>query len=382
MKEWNDRMIYLDNAATTPLNQEVVTAIEYLYDKYFMNANSTYYKAIAINELQEKSRSLLASLLKVKPSELIFTSSGSEANNFALKGIAFKHLNKGKKHIITSMSEHSSVYETCKQLESFGFEVSYLKPDVTGHISNQSVLDAIQENTILIAIMKVNSELGAINNLEAIYDDIKQINKNIVVFMDCVQALGKVDLNLNKLDLASFSAHKCNGTKGSGLLYKKDNITLIPLICGGEQEFGLRAGTSNYYYNIVLGKTIKLFFEKKEISSINQVYQRMIDLLSQDNRIHLNSGLENNSLFIINFSIPDYKSEVILNALEAQEIFLSTKSACSSNVKRSRVIDALPIEDKYKDTAFRVSFSLDTTLEEVDAFYQALSDSLDKTLKG
>lgn len=375
-------MIYLDNAATTSLNKEVLETLTKLYDNYFMNANSPYYPALKINELQETSRLNIAELLNVKSSELIFTSCGSESNNMAIKGIAFKYLNKGKKHIITSMIEHSSVYETMRQLESFGFEITYLLPDSNGKISNVDIINSIKDNTILISIMKINSEIGAINNIEEIYDEIKAINNNIVVHCDCVQAFGKYDLDLSKFDLASFSAHKINGLKGSGLLYKKDNITLLPLLSGGEQEFELRAGTSNYHYNIVLAKTLRLYLEQRNNDIMKDKYEYIYNLLLSDNRIHLNSKLEDNSFYIINFSIPEYKAEVILNALEKEDIYIATKSACSTNVKRSRVMDTMPINEMYKDSSFRISFSLDTTKEQLKDFYQILINCLDYIKKG
>ena len=375
-------MIYLDNAATTKPNEEIIKTIEKLYHDYYMNADSPYLPALAIQDMQEKARQLLADNLNVASNELIFVASGSEANNMAIKGIAYKYLNKGKFHIITSMIEHSSVYETMQQLEQLGFEVTYLRPDQNGKINKQAILKAIQENTILISIMKINSELGAINQLEDIYQDIKNINKNIIVHCDCVQAFGKFDLDLSNYDLASFSAHKINGVKGSGLLYKKKNITILPLISGGQQEFSLRAGTANYYYNIVLAKTLRLYLEKRKTIDMKQKFNYIYELLANDNRIHVNSSKDNNSPFILNFSIPDYQGEVILNYLEQKEIYISTKSACATNTKRSRVIDALTIADKNKDSAFRISFSLDTTLKELQVFYETLNECLNKIERG
>ncbi|MDR3215546.1 MAG: cysteine desulfurase [Bacilli bacterium] len=365
-------MIYLDNAATTPLNEEIKVTLFKLYDNYFMNADSPYLPALHINQLQEEARLQLASLLKVKSNELIYTASGSESNNMAIKGIAFKYLNKPKKHLITSLIEHSSVYECMKQLETLGFEVTYLKPDCYGRINNETIIENIKDNTILISIMKINSEIGALNNVEDLYDEIKSINKNIVLHIDYVQALGKYDLALNKCDLGSFSAHKINGFKGSGLLYKKHNITLVPLISGGQQEFHLRAGTSNYFYNILFTKTLRLYLLKRNDKFIQDKFNYLYDLLLQDQRIIINSNRLNNSYFIINFSIPFYKPEVILNALENEDIYLSTKSACSSNVKRSRVIDSLSISDERKDSAFRLSLSLDTTIDDLSIFYEKL----------
>ncbi|WP_423364166.1 cysteine desulfurase family protein [Mycoplasma sp. P36-A1] len=376
-------MIYLDNAATTQLNKDVHETINKLRSSYFMNANSPYWPAIQISDLQEKSRAILAEMLNVNKKELFFLSTGSEGNNTAIKGIAFKFYGKGTKHIITSETEHSSVYETCKQLErNFGFEVTYLKPNKHGRISNTDILEAIKDNTILITIMKVNSEMGTMNYVEEIYDQIKKINRNIVVHMDCVQAFGKYELDLKHMDMASFSAHKINGVKGSALFYKKENITILPLISGGEQEMGLRAGTANYHFNIALAKTLKLFLEKKESSPIKPKYDLMIQLLQSDSRIVINSDLQNTSMYIINFSIPEYKSEVILNDLEHKDIYISTKSACSSNAKRSRVMESLPVDDSIKESAFRVSFSLYTTIEDIQTFYKELIATLDSITKG
>ncbi|MEG0364945.1 MAG: cysteine desulfurase family protein [Erysipelotrichales bacterium] len=375
-------MNYLDNAATTKPNSEVLNTLSNLYNKYFLNAHSPYTPALELNEMQEQGRNKLAEILKVKSDELIYTSCGSESNNMAIKGIAYKHLKNNKKHIITSMIEHSSVYECIKQLEEDGFEVTYLKPQSDGSINNDDILDAIKDNTILISIMKVNSELGSINNVEDIYDDIKAINKDIIVHSDCVQALGKLDIDLGKLDLASFSAHKINGLKGSGLLYKKAKVNLKSLITGGSQEDNQRAGTSNYFFNILWTKTLRLYLEAKNIDSVNKRFEYAYNKLGDIESVHVNSSITNNSKFIINFSIPDYKSEVILNALELKDILLSTKSACSTNVKRSRVMDALPIDEKLKDSAFRISFDLDTSIEQIDSFIDSLNECLNQIKRG
>lgn len=375
-------MIYLDNAATTKLNNAVLKTLTKLYNDYFMNANSPYFPAVKINELQNQARYNLASMLKINDDELIFTSCGSESNNMALKGIAYKYLDKNKKHIITSSIEHSSVYETMKQLETQGFEVTYLNPDEFGQINNNDIINNIKDNTILISIMKINSEIGAINQIESIYNQVKAINKDIIIHCDCVQAFGKYDLDLTKFDLASFSAHKINGLKGSALLFKKRGVNLVPLLSGGEQEFKLRAGTSNYHYNIVFAKTLRLYLEQRDLEKMKEKYLYIYKLLNSDSRIHINSSRENSSYYILNFSIPGYKPEVILNDLEKKEIYLATKSACSTNVKRSRVIDAMPIKDEYKDTSFRISFSLDTTKQELEIFYKELDKCLSYIEKG
>lgn len=375
-------MIYLDNAATTKLNKEVLSSYIQLLENYFLNADSPYQDAIDINNLQEKARNLLAEMMQVQSEELIFTSGGCEANTTAIKGVAYKYLNRKQKHIITSLIEHSSIYETMKLLESQGYEITYLKPDKFGFISNDDIINSIKDETILISVMKINGELGSINNIESIYNEIKEINPQIIVHSDCVQALGKYDIDLSKLDMASFSAHKINGLKGSGLLYKKNNVNIIPLIHGGQQESGVRGGTSNYATNIVFSKTLRLFLNKKQNSNINELYDYAIKLFLSDDRIHINSNIENGSKFIINLSTPNYKVETILNYLNNQDIYFSTKSACSTSQKSSRIMEALDIDKSMKNSSFRISFSLDSTKEEVDIFFKALVQSLDTLKKG
>lgn len=374
-------MIYLDNAATTKVNNEVLSSYFQLLEKYFMNADSPYQDAIDINNLQNKARILLADMMHVNNDELIFTSGGCEANTTAIKGVAYKYLERKQKHIITSLVEHSSIYESMKLLETQGFEITYLKPDKYGAISNEDIIKSIREDTILISIMKINGELGAINYLEKIYDQIKAINPQIIVHSDCVQAYGKYDIDLSKLDMASFSAHKIHGLKGSGLLYKKSNVNIIPLIHGGQQEFGVRGGTSNYATNIMLSKTLRIYLEKRNSINMNELFVYTTSLLLSDKRIIINSNLENSSKYVINLSIPNYKIEVILNDLNDQGMYFSTKSACSTNVKNSRIMDVLDIDESLKSSSFRISFSLDTTKEEIDTFFKALVKTLDRLKK-
>ena len=203
-------MIYLDYVATTPLNQDVLNTYHNLLSKYFYNADSMYDKGIAVNRLMEHSRKLISDYLNVKEDEVIFTSCGSEANNMAIKGVAFQYQNRGK-HIITTAIEHSSVYETCKELEEvFGFEVTYLPVDNHGCISLEQLENSIRDDTILVSIMYVNNEIGVINTIEKIKKIVKKHDR-VKLHFDMVQALGKLPIDLNDVDLASFSAHKIYG---------------------------------------------------------------------------------------------------------------------------------------------------------------------------
>lgn len=376
-------MIYLDYVATTPLNPEVLTTYHNLLENYFYNADSIYDKGIEVNRLMEHSRKLISDMLKVKEDELIFTSCGSEANNLAIKGTAFQYQNRGK-HIITTAIEHSSVYETCKELEKvFGFEVTYLDVDQKGCISLHQLQDSIRDDTILVSIMYVNNEIGVVNPIEEIKKIVKKHDK-IKLHFDMVQALGKLPINLDGVDLASFSAHKIYGLKGSGLLFKRRSTTLVPLINGGQQEFGLRGGTSNVCSNIVFAKTLRLALENfdtktKHIDAINK-YAR--ECLKQIPGIIINSDESCCISSILNFSCPGYKPEVILHDLETKEIYLSTRSACSSKSSNvSRIMAQLHLDEAIASSALRISFSEYTKKEDIDQFCYYLQESLAKLKK-
>ena len=376
-------MIYLDYVATTPLRPEVLTTYNNLLEKYFFNADSIYDKGIEVNRLMEHSRKLISEMLKVKEDELIFTSCGSESNNLAIKGVAFQYQNRGK-HIITTAIEHSSVYETCKDLEkTFGFEVTYLKVDQKGRISLQELQDSIRDDTILVSIMYVNNEIGVINPIEEIKQIVKKYDK-IKLHFDMVQALGKLPINLTDVDLASFSAHKIYGLKGSGLLFKRRSTTIVPLINGGQQEFGLRGGTSNACSNIVFAKTLRLALEDfdnkaKHIKMINSYARKC---LNQIEGVIINSDETCCISSILNFSCPGYKPEVILHDLESEEIYLSTRSACSSKSENiSRIMAQLNLDKEIASSALRISFGEHTTIEDIDKFCYYLKESLRKLKK-
>lgn len=376
-------MIYLDYVATTPLNTEVLNTYHNLLTKYFYNADSMYDKGIEVNQLMEHSRKLISDSFKVKEDEIIFTSCGSEANNMAIKGTAFQYQNRGK-HIITTAIEHSSVYETCKELEKvFGFDVTYLKVDQKGRISLEDLNNSIREDTILVSIMYVNNEIGVVNPIEEIKKIVKKHDK-IKLHFDMVQALGKLPINLTDVDLASFSAHKIYGLKGSGLLFKRRSTTLVPLISGGQQEFGLRGGTSNACTNIVLAKTLRLALENfnQKSQHIKMINDYCRECLEEMEGIVVNSDRDCCISSIINFSCLGYKPEVILHDLETKEIYLSTRSACSSKTSNvSRVMEQLHLDEAVASSALRISFGEHTTKEDIDQFCYYLQESMKKLKK-
>lgn len=375
-------MIYLDYVSTTPLHQEVNKMYQSLLNDYFANADSLYNIGLQTSSLMEKSRSLTASLLGVKPQEIIFTSGASEANNLAIKGCAFQYQNRGK-HLITTAVEHSSVYNTFEQLRDiFGFEVDFIHVNQQGELDLKELEDKIREDTILVSTMYVNNEVGNIFPIYDIYKIIQRKNPKIKYHVDMVQALGKIPIDLSIVDLASFSAHKIYGLKGSGVLYKKESTTLVPLICGGQQENGLRGGTSNTATHTMFAKTLRLALEKMDehysyVRNLN-IYVRQA---LQNMGVVLNSPSEHVSPYILNFSCVGYKPEVILHALEAKDCYVSTKSTCSSHKNDvSRTLKAMNVPLDIAQSSIRISFSYLTTKQEIDIFIKNLEDIL-KTIK-
>lgn len=376
-------MIYLDYAATTPLHDEVRESYNDLLTKYFYNADSLYDKGIEVHRLMERSRTLLSQMLGVKSEELLFTSGGTEANVAAIKGVAFQYQNRGK-HLITTAIEHSSVYETCKQLEKvFGFKVTYLPVDSKGNISLQQLEDSISKDTILVSIMAINNEIGVINPINEIKKIVKKYD-TVKLHVDMVQALGKITIDLSDIDLASFSAHKIYGLKGSGLLYKHEKTTIVPTIIGGQQEFGLRGGTSNACSNIIFAKTLRLALE-----NLDENYQHVKTL----NR-YLRNSLKNIPEVVVisdaRYCVPNvlsmacvgYRPEVILHALESMDIYISTRSACSSKTTSTpRVIQALQLKNEIGNSVLRISLSSLTSRDDIDTFTQALQEVLETIKK-
>ena len=362
--------VYFDNVATTSLNEEVKATYKKLLDEYYCNSDALYDDGVAIYRMMENARKNIASLLKVNEKEVIFTSGASEANSLAIKGLCLSQ-NK-RKHIITSVYEHSSAYNSIKQLEeNFGFKVDYLSPDKNGVISPEKVKEKLSCDTILVSIMCVNNEIGSINDINAIKKIVKQ-NSGTYFHSDITQAMGKIDIDLKDIDLASFSAHKLHGLKGSGILIKKQHVNLLPLVNGGQQEFGVRGGTSNALVNICFAKTLRIALENKDkykqhIKDLNQYF------IAEAKKI---DGIKINNVGIdslINISTP-VKSEVMLNALNLKGIMVSSKSTCSSREHgTNRALSAIGVDEDY---AIRVSFDYQNTKAEIDYFMNSIKEAI------
>ncbi len=365
--------IYFDSASTTPLDKEVYKTYIDLLQRYFYNADSLYDKGVEVYRLLEKARSNIAKLLDVKSDEIIFTSGASEANSLAIKGLCMQ---KKKGHIISSIMEHASVYNALRQMERvFGINVTYLKPDKNGLITKEMVESAIRPDTFLVSLMAVNNEAGTIYDINGISALIKK-KTGILFHSDMTQALGKIEVDLKDVDMASFSAHKIHGLKGSGFFYRKKHIELEPLISGGQQEFGLRGGTENALTNIVLAKTLRKALEEREkrYEIVKELKEYCETKLKEIRGVKINKSA-NDIAYILNIST-SLKSEVALNALNAKGIMVSTRSTCGSRENEpSRVLVALGVDDS---EAIRLSFDYFNTKEEIDYFIETLKGILEK----
>ena len=368
------RKLYLDCASTTKVHPEIYNAyIKLLADEYY-NVDALYDDATKVKSMMEKSRDAIAKMLNVKADEIFFTSGSSESNSTAIKGTALKYQNIGK-HIITSAYEHASVLNAMQQLENdFGFDITYLKPNKQGIISADMVMNAMKDNTILVSIMHVNNEIGAINPVEEIAHYVKYKSKALM-HVDETQAVGKLSINLKDIDLASISAHKIEGLKGSGILVKKKHVNLLPLINGGQQEQNLRGGTSNALVNILFAKTLRLALENQVNyhEKMIKLHDHLLAMLKDIPQITINS-LEPSVPSIINFSCSSLTSEVMLNALNARGIMVSALSTCHSKMNSSHVLESLGYDHQRIIHSLRLSFDYHTTMDDLDYFIKNLKE--------
>lgn len=375
-------MIYLDNGATTKPAEAVIESYTQVSERFFANPSSIHELGSQVDQLQAEARKQIASLLDVSAEEIIFTSGGTEGNNLAIKGIALQHQGRGK-HIITTKTEHPSVYETCRALEQLGFHVTYLPVDRYGVVDLAELERALTEETILVSIMHVNNEIGSIQPIEQIATLLAEHPK-IFFHVDAVQSLGKVPLNLAHpgIDLCTFSGHKIHGVKGTGILYVKKGTTLFPLFHGGSQESNVRAGTEHVAGNVAFARALRLIKEKERESAdeLNRLRRKLIDSLQTIEGVELNSPM-GGAPHIVHVSVPGIKPEVMIHALYEKGIVLSTQSACSSKqLAESRVLQMCGHGDERARTGLRITTSYDTTEEEIDVFLAQFTKTL-KELK-
>lgn len=360
-------MYYFDYASTCPINKKVFDlCIEQLENGIFNNPSSTHEEGIKASDFLKKSRNIIASILKCSDNEVIFTSGGSESDNMALKGIMLKYKPE-EAELITSTIEHPAILQTCKQLERFGYKIHYIKPDNRGHVNVNDIKNKINNKTKLISIMTINNELGTRQNIY----EISRIahEKGTLFHTDAVQALGKIDLDLSTIDMASFSGHKIGALKGVGFLYKKDNIELEPLICGGGQENNLRAGTENVFGYYMMALCLKEYREEwndYNIQTMNYLQDKIVKLLKEafEGNIIINS----NQLGILNVSFKNINSQTLQLMLSSKGNMVSVASACHSNIQEpSYVLKEIGIPLEFQNGSLRISISPSTKEYEVDS---------------
>ncbi|MDR1364558.1 MAG: cysteine desulfurase [Oscillospiraceae bacterium] len=366
------QICYLDNSATTrPLN-EVITRVSETMGNFFGNSSSRHAIGLESAKILRNARENISNFLCIQEGDLYFTSGGTESNNIAIYSIS--NLKRGR--IITTAIEHISVLKSIKKLKEKGFEIVILSPNENGMISCENLIDNLSLDTVLVSIMMVNNEIGAINPVKKFSKLIQKKSPNAIFHIDAVQAFGKIDINVSEIgvDLLSFSAHKIHGPKGIGGLYASKKSKIKPIIFGGNQENGIRPGTEAI--PLVAG-----FEEAVLRCNINQTYKEIEKIniyccseLNKIKEIIINSPSDALP-FIINFSIFGIKSEIMLNFLSERGIFISSASACSGRYK-SHVLDAMKLNENQIESAIRVSFSKFNSKNDIDNLIQNIKACL------
>lgn len=371
-------MIYFDNSATTMVDDRVLETFNKVCKNYPGNSNSLHSLGIKSKELEDYATEGISKLLKVKPSEIIYTSGASESNNTVLKGVAFKYKNRGN-HIITTPLEHSSVLETCKYLESKGFIIDYVKIKENGLIDTDDLERLLSDNTILVSISYVDSELGIKQDINTISNIAKKYPK-CYLHIDATQAIGKIQVDFNNIDFLSMSGHKIFGLKGIGLLIKKDNIVIDNLINGGKSTTIYRSGTPALPLICSLMKALELIIPNidNNYNYVTTLSNKIKDNLSKYDKVHINST-ENSIPYIINFSLLGVKPETFIHMMEEEDIYISTKSACSTS-DISLSVDSIYHNIDIAKSSIRISLGYKNTMEEVDKFIEVFDKVYSKLI--
>jgi cysteine desulfurase len=375
-------MIYFDNSATTKIDSSVLETYNKVSENYFGNPSSLHKLGNVTSKLLNESRKQIAENMGVLPSEIFFTSGGTEGDNWAIKGTAIEKERYGK-HIITSSIEHPAVYESMKQLESLGWEVTYLPVDKKGVISVDDLINALREDTVLVSIMAVNNEVGSVQPIKEI-GEVLEDYPAVHFHVDAVQALGMIDLDLGKdsrVDIAVFSGHKFKAPRGIGFIYLKEGRQLAPLLTGGGQERGTRSGTENLPAIAAMSRAVRLVFENKDekVVHLKAMRDKLRRYFEGKDKVTLFSP-EDHAPHIVCFGIEGIRGEVTVHALEEHAIYISTTSACSSRAidVESSTLNAMGVSKHIAETANRVSLSADNTEAEVDEFIKVFDEILEK----
>lgn len=377
-----DKFIYLDNSATTYADPEVLKEMTPYFTEVFGNASSQHFCGRLASKAVDEAREKIAKAIGAKPSEIYFTSGGTESDNWAIKGIAYARADKGK-HIITSCIEHPAVIKTCESLQKQGFEVTYLSVDSEGIISLDELQNAIRPDTILISIMTANNEIGSIQPFGKIGEIAK--SHNVAFHTDAVQAVGNVPIDVVKdnIDLLSMSGHKFYGPKGVGVLYKRNGLKINRFMDGGEQERNLRASTINTPAIVGMGKAIEMAIDGMEknnahISTIRDYFVE--NVLASIDEIYYNGPKDTSKRLPsnANFSFKYVEGESILMRLDMAGIAVSSGSACSSgSLEPSYVLLSIGVPIEVAHGSIRFSFGKNNTLDEAKYTLEKLKETID-----
>ncbi len=376
---------YLDNSATTRCSDRACQVMVDLLTKDYGNPSSLHMKGIEAERFVETAKKKIAKTLRVSEKEIIFTSGGTESNNLAIIGAAMANRRAGN-HIITTSIEHASVENPMEFLKEQGFEITYLSVDENGIISLEELEEAVTEQTILVSMMQVNNEIGAIEPVAEAAELIKKKNPDTLIHVDAIQSYGKMYIYPKKLgiDMLSVSGHKIHGPKGSGFLWVKEKTKLKPLILGGGQQKGMRSGTENVPAIAGLGEAAEEIYENldEKRAHLYGLKQRFIDGIEKLEGTHVNGKTgEDSAPHIVSVSFEGIRSEVLLHSLEDRGIYVSSGSACSSNnhagkQKGSKTLRNIHLKENLLDSTLRFSFSVHTTEEEIDYALEVLGELL------
>ncbi len=357
-------MIYLDNAATTAISPAAADAADAALREYFGNPSSLYSQGLDSHKALERSRAVIAKSLGCEQQEVYFTASGTEGNNLAILGAARARRSWGNR-IIVSGFEHPSVMNTVRSMEKEGFEVIVIPPGPDGRLDTDRFLEQTDKRTALVTCMRVNNEIGTVIDCARLADEVKKINRRTAFHCDAVQAFGKHETVLNgSIDTLSVSAHKIHGPKGIGCLYVRKGFNLENVMFGGGQERGLRSGTENVAYAVGFAKAVSelgnIRKQNERVTCINSVLRKKLE----DSGAAVFNSPDDASPYILNFSLPGFRSETLLHFMEEHGVLVSSGSACGKGEK-SHTLTAMNLPDSLIDSAVRVSFSSTTTEEEV-----------------
>lgn len=371
--------VYFDNAATTKPYKEVIEELTIAMSDYYGNPSSLHKIGIKCEKRLNEAREYFATTINSDKSEIYFTSGGSEGNNLILKGI----LKEGH-HLITTSFEHSSVLKVSEYINKHGVKVSYLNLDPYGEIDIEELKECINKDTVLVSIMLVNNEMGAIQNIERISKAIKSISSRAKLHVDAVQGYGKIPIDVKKMniDFLTVSAHKIHGPKGIGFCYIRKGLVLSSLIMGGQQEKGYRAGTENLPGIIAFQKAAYIAFSElqENFNKVKELKGYFVDKLKEIENVSINSPIRDNiTPYILNVSFIGVKAEVLVHLLEDANIYVATGSACTAKttiISGSYVMKSIGLDKKEIESAIRFSFSSDNTFEEVNYTIEILKKSL------